>query len=65
MQSTPINFDVIIERGRRSYGAYVPSLPGCVAVASTKKRVQKLIREAIALHVDDLTDRRKYATRTK
>jgi len=45
---------VIIEKERGSYGAYVPDLPGCIAVAKTRARVSKLIQEAIALHLEDM-----------
>jgi len=48
---------VVIEKEKGSYGAYVPDLPGCVAVAKSKPRVRKLIEEAIALHLEDLRDR--------
>jgi len=50
-------YAVVFEREGRSYGAYVPDLPGCVAVASSLARVRKLIREAIALHISDMTTR--------
>jgi len=50
-------YAVVFEREGRSYGAYVPDLPGCVAVASSLPRVRKLIREAIALHIEDMTRR--------
>jgi predicted RNase H-like HicB family nuclease len=42
---------VVIEKGEKSYGAYVPDLPGCVAVGETRREVLKLIREGIQLHV--------------
>lgn len=45
---------VVVEKGNTSYGAYVPDLPGCVAVAETRREVLKLIREAIALHIEAL-----------
>lgn len=45
---------VVVEKGKTGYGAYVPDLPGCVAVAETRREVLKLIREAIALHIDAL-----------
>ena len=38
------------------YGAYVPDLPGCVAAASTRPEVEKLIAEAITLHIESLRD---------
>ena len=45
---------VVVEKGKAGYGAYVPDLPGCVAVAETRREVLKLIREAIALHIEAL-----------
>ena len=48
---------VVIEKGPTSFGAYVPDLPGCVAVAKTRQRVKRLIREAIQLHIEDMRAR--------
>ena len=45
---------VVIERGDSSWGAHVPDLPGCVAVGETRDEVVQLIRDAIALHIEDL-----------
>ena len=45
---------VVIEKGESSFGAYVPDLPGCVAVGSTRREVLQLIREAVALHLEAL-----------
>jgi predicted RNase H-like HicB family nuclease len=47
-------YAVVIEKGPRNYGAWVPDLPGCVAVAKTRRGVVKLIREAIAFHIDGM-----------
>ena len=44
----------VIERGASSWGAHVPDLPGCVAVGETRDEVVQLIREAIALHIEEL-----------
>lgn len=33
---------VVIERGPTSFGAYVPDLPGCVAVAATREEITAL-----------------------
>ena len=49
-----MRYMVVIERGETSWGAHVPDLPGCVAVGATREEVLQLIREAIALHIDDL-----------
>jgi predicted RNase H-like HicB family nuclease len=50
-------YAIVIEKGPKSFGAYVPDLPGCVAVARTRPAVLKSIREAIALHLEDLRER--------
>jgi len=49
-----VEYIVIFERGEENYGAYVPDLPGCVAVGETKEEAAQLIREAIALHLAGL-----------
>ena len=46
-----MNILVIVEKGKSSYGAYVPDLPGCVAVGESRRRVMKLIRKGIPLHI--------------
>jgi predicted RNase H-like HicB family nuclease len=51
-----MQYAVVIERGENSYGAYVPDLPGCVAVAETFEEVKVLIREAIQFHLDGLRE---------
>jgi len=51
-----MKYMVVIEEGAESWGAYVPDLPGCVAVAETEQEVRQLIQEAIELHVEDLTE---------
>jgi predicted RNase H-like HicB family nuclease len=51
-----MKYIVVIERGEDSYGAYVPDLPGCVAVGDTKKEVLALIREAIVFHLEALKE---------
>lgn len=47
---------VVIERGPSSYGAYVPDLPGCVAVGETQDEVEALIHEAIEFHLEGLRE---------
>ena len=47
---------VVVEKGKKSFGAYVPDLPGCVAVGETRREVMKLIREGIALHIEALVE---------
>jgi predicted RNase H-like HicB family nuclease len=47
---------VIVEKGPTSYGAYVPDLPGCIAVGESRDEVLKHIREAIELHIEGLRE---------
>lgn len=49
-----MRYTVLIERGDTSYGAWVPDLPGCVAVGESIIEVEQLIHEAIELHIDSL-----------
>ena len=42
---------VVIEKGPSSFGAYVPDLPGCVAVGESRAEVAELIHEAIEFHL--------------
>ena len=45
---------VVIEQGPGSFGAYVPDLPGCIAVGESRQEVATLIQEAIEMHIEDL-----------
>ena len=47
-----MRYAVIIEKGQSSFGAYVPDLPGCVAVGDTREEVKVLIQEAIEFHLE-------------
>ncbi len=49
-----MRFAVLIEKGPASYGASVPDLPGCIAVAETREEVEKLIQEAIEFHLEGM-----------
>jgi predicted RNase H-like HicB family nuclease len=51
-----MRYAVAIEVGETSYGAYVPDLPGCVAVGETLEEVEVLIREAIEFHIEGLRE---------
>jgi predicted RNase H-like HicB family nuclease len=37
---------VLIERGPESHGAYIPDLPGCIAVGDSAEEVVGMMREA-------------------
>ena len=51
-----MQYVVIFEKGENSYGAYVPDLPGCIAVGETLEEVSALIVEAIAFHIEALQE---------
>jgi len=51
-----LEYLVVVEKGKSSYGAYVPDLPGCVAVGETRRDVRKLIREGIQIHIRALRE---------
>jgi predicted RNase H-like HicB family nuclease len=47
---------VVIEQGPSSFGAYVPDLPGCVAVGESRTEVTHLIHEAIQFHLEGMKE---------
>ena len=49
-----MRYMVVVERGETSWGAYVPDLPGCIAVGESREEVVELIREAVDMHVESL-----------
>ena len=44
---------IVIEESETSFSAYVPDLPGCVAVGETEAEVKQLIQEVIEFHLED------------
>jgi predicted RNase H-like HicB family nuclease len=51
-----MKYAVVIENGETSFGAYVPDLPGCVAVGETREEAMTLIREAIEFHLEGMKE---------
>ena len=47
---------VVVEAGPRSFGAYAPDLPGCIAAGESREEVLTLIREAIEFHLEGLRE---------
>lgn len=43
---------ILIERGEHNYGAYVPDVPGCVAVGDTPDEAKQRLQEALADHLE-------------
>lgn len=50
-------YTVVIEKGDTSYGAYVPDLPGCVAVSESLEEVKTLIAESINIYLEVLQEK--------
>ena len=49
-------YAIVIEDAGPNLAAYVPDLPGCVATGDTQEEVERLIREAIELHLAGLAE---------
>src|SRR5208282_1027644 len=50
------NYVVVYEKSSTGWAAYVPDLPGVVTTGGTKEETRKLIREAIAFHLEGLRE---------
>jgi predicted RNase H-like HicB family nuclease len=51
-----LRYAVIIEKSETGYGAFVPDLPGCVAVGKSVQETERLIKEAIEFHLDGMKE---------
>ena len=49
-------YAIVIENAGPNWAAYVPDLPGCVATGDTEREVERLIREAIEIHLEGLIE---------
>jgi predicted RNase H-like HicB family nuclease len=49
-----MRYAVVIEKGQSNYSAYVPDLPGCVAVGDTIQEIEREIQEAIEFHLEGM-----------
>ena len=49
-------FLVVIEKSKSGFSAYSPDLPGCISTGATREEAEKNIHEAIAMHVQGLTE---------
>lgn len=49
-------YAIVVEDAGTNLAAYVPDLPGCVATGRTRKEVERLIREAIELHLEGMAE---------
>jgi len=51
-----MQYAVVVEPSENGYGAYVPDLPGCVALGDTVDETLHLIHEAIELHLEGMRE---------
>jgi predicted RNase H-like HicB family nuclease len=51
-----MKYAIVIEKGENSFGAYVPDLPGCVAVSDSREKVLEMIKDAIVFHLEGLVE---------
>ncbi|MCC6141200.1 MAG: type II toxin-antitoxin system HicB family antitoxin [Nitrospira sp.] len=49
-----MRYAMVIEKAPSNYAAYVPDLPGCIAIGATITETEFLIRGAIEFHLEGL-----------
>jgi predicted RNase H-like HicB family nuclease len=49
-------YAIVIEDAGPNLAAYVPDLPECVATGESEQEVERLIREAITLHLHGMAE---------
>ena len=50
------HYAIVIERAASNYGGYVPDLPGCVATGSTVEETERMLRQAIEMHIEGMRE---------
>ncbi|HLJ18181.1 MAG TPA: type II toxin-antitoxin system HicB family antitoxin [Bryobacteraceae bacterium] len=45
------HYAVIYEKTKTGYSAHVPDLPGCITTGATREETERLMKEAIKLHL--------------
>lgn len=51
-----MRYAIVIENAGANFSAYVPDLPGCVAVGESLAEVERQIREAIEFHLEGIRE---------
>jgi predicted RNase H-like HicB family nuclease len=49
-------YAVVFEKSNTGYGAYIPDLPGCVAVGRSLEETKRLIHEAMEIHLASMRE---------
>jgi len=50
------HYAVIVESGPGNLSAYVPDLPGCIAVGDTREELERNMQAAIELHIKGMRE---------
>jgi predicted RNase H-like HicB family nuclease len=51
-----VKYAVVYEQTPSNWAAYVPDLPGCVALGASREEVERLIGEGIQLHLEAMRE---------
>ena len=51
-----MKYVVVYEQTGTGWCTYLPDLPGCVAAGGSKAETEKLVKEAIAFHLEGLQE---------
>lgn len=46
-----VEVPIVVEEGSTSWGAFAPSVPGCISVGSTREEAERNMAEALAFHL--------------
>ena len=49
-----MRFAILMDKTATGYSAHVPDLPGCVAAGESREETLRLIREALAFHIEGM-----------
>ncbi len=47
---------IVIEETNDGFSAYVPDLPGCISVGTTRSEIENNIQEAIIFHLEGMKE---------
>jgi predicted RNase H-like HicB family nuclease len=51
-----MRYAVVIENASKNYSAYLPDVPGCIAAGKTVEETLSLLREALAMHFEAMSN---------
>lgn len=51
-----LTYAVVIEQTPNNYAAYAPEVPGCISTAKTWDEMLAMIREALTVHIEFLSE---------